>query len=56
MSMGGITPELEGSGIAGPVHPHKEHPNLPLELASLVQIGLREYAGKIPETQSRQGG
>ena len=30
--------------------------NLPLELADLVQIGLREYAGQVPETQYTQGG
>ena len=26
------------------------------ELTDLVQIGLREYAGQVPETLSRQGG
>ena len=31
--------------------PHKEHPYLPLELSGLVGIGLREYAGQVPETQ-----
>ena len=39
-----------------PVARTKNIHNLPLELAGLVQIGLREYAGQVPETQSRQGG
>ena len=40
----------EGNG------PYKEHPYLPLEFSGLVGIRSREYAGQVPETQSRKGG
>ncbi len=36
--------------------PRKGHRYLPLELAGLVEIELREYAGQVPETQAWHGG
>jgi hypothetical protein len=39
----------EGNGL------HKGHPYLPLELSGLVEIGSREYAGRVTETQAWRG-
>ena len=36
--------------------PHKEHPHFPLELSGLVEIGSREYAGQVTDTQAWCGG
>jgi hypothetical protein len=35
--------------------PHKGHRYLPLNLSGLVEIGSREYAGQVPETQAWRG-
>ncbi len=51
-----LGPATEEAAKSEGNRPHKEHPYLRLELVGLLQIGLREYAGQVPETQSRQGG